>query len=315
MTRRTSAHERALVEAALDVSGRDTGGGRRRAPCPLCEAMRARRDTKLSIYMHADGGWTCFRCGAGGWMPWADRSKPREKVTLAHGDGLTWRSPPPGFVPLIGEDWEPDDPAFDAHRAYLRHRGVDPSTAKALFFGAVPTGYLRDHVIAPVLDETTDPPTWNGWVARRLHPSDDPFEPVYREPPGAPKGSYLYRQSALRQPSGVPVLIVEGVFDSTPFYPNAAATLTKTTPRLFRLIVDEARASGRPVVFVPDGDAWRLGDAYAMAARAEGIAAGSLRLPPRVDPDEINPDVIVGAAYESLDAAYPVPVGDHAAGL
>ncbi len=313
MSRPASPYDRALVESALDVRGKDTGGGRRRAPCPLCERVRGKADAKLSVYQHADGGWVCFRCGVTGWLPWATPSlrRPRAESTITlDAEGAPWRRPPTGFVPIYDLP-ALDDPAFDLHRAYVEHRGVDAAVARALFLGGCPSGFLADHIVVPVLDDSTSPPTWNGWVARVLYPSGDPGDPIYREPAGAPKGTYLYRQSVLRQPSDVPALIVEGVFDTMPLHPNAAATLSKMSPALFRLIVAECRASGRPVVFVPDGDAWRDGDAYAQAARAAGVQSGCVRLPPRVDPDEIPPEVTEAAAVESLTARFPVLVGDH----
>lgn len=308
MTRRASDYERALVEAALDVRGKDTGGGRRRAPCPMCERVRARADAKLSVYQHADGGWVCFRCGVTGWLSWATpRARAPAEVARPTIVGEAWKRPPAGFVPVFEGEAE-DDPAFDLCRDYVAHRGVPREVARALHLGATPSGFLRDHVVVPVLEDSPTGREWHGWVARTLRPAE-PGAPTYREPVGTPKGTFLYQQSALRAGSSVPAIVVEGVFDVMPLYPNGAATLTKMSPALFRVILAECRASGRPVVFLPDGDCWRDGDAYALAARAAGLRAGSVRLPPRTDPNEVPAELMEGAALDALASPHPVRIG------
>jgi len=307
-----SSADRALMVSALSVRGRDVGNGRKRAPCPLCERLRGKADHKLALYLHADGGWTCFRCGATGWLDGSRtsygthvRSALRTQVL---GDA-EWTRPPEGFTPLF-DGAGVGSSAFSMHRAYLDVRGVSPEIARLAGLGACPTGRLAWHLIAPVFREDPEAlpdravATWNGWVARDLFPEAHPGSPLYREPRGVPKGTFLYRQHALAIESSTPVYVVEGVFDALALWPDGVATLGKTTGRLFELLC----GARRPVVFVPDGDVWAQGDSYAMALRAYGVPAGSVRLPPRCDPDEVAEDVLRDAGMASLTAHYPVPV-------
>ena len=49
------------------------------------------------------------------------------------------------------------------------------------------------------------------------------------------------------------------------------------------------------------GDAWEEGWALAMRLRLHGMRAGSVRLPPRKDPDQVDPAWLRAAARASLD--------------
>ncbi len=44
----------------------------------------------------------------------------------------------------------------------------------------------------------------------------------------------------------------------------------------------------RPVAFMLDGDSWREAESLAMLLRFKGQHAGSVRLPPGLDPDEVD---------------------------
>ena len=100
------------------------------------------------------------------------------------------------------------------------------------------------------------------------------------------------------------MFVVEGVFDAIPMWPDGIAALGKVTGEQFTLLC----ASRRPVVFIPDGDAWRAGDGLMLALRAAGVDAGCIRLPPRVDPDEIPVGTLRAAGEVALREWTSVPV-------
>ena len=309
-----SRADRALVEAALSTSARDTGQGKTRVGCPLCERIRGKTDTKQSLYLHADGGWVCFRCAAAGWLPgtgsnaggaWAGHvgiDARTEVLDPTQADA--WKHAPEGFTELY-DDAGLESRSLQFHRDYLAHRGIDPHVAKLARIGGVVSGRLAGHVVVPVFapivrgvtaDRELD--QWWGWVARTLYPSPNPYAPVYREPAGAPKGTYFYRGEILAIETSSPAFVVEGVFDALPLWPDAVACLGKVVGAQFSLLC----ASRRPVVFIPDGDAWRAGDGLMLALRAAVVRAGCLRLPPKTDPDEIPVHVLRAASEASLSA-------------
>lgn len=304
---RLSSGDYALVTSVLTQRARNTGSGRARAGCPLCERIRGKADTKQSLYLHADGGWVCFRCGAAGWLPGTGSSsralQVRPETRTAVLDGEEWRQPPAGFAPLYEGDGLASL-ALDIHREYIAARGISDTIGRLAHLGGCVSGRCAWSVVAPVLDDSVTPPVWSGWVARTIYPPENPWEPVYREPLGCPKGTFLYRQSSLFVETDSPVYIVEGVFDALPLWPDGVAALGKVTGAQFSIL----RGARRPVVFVPDGDAWRAGDGFAFALRAAGVPAGCVRLPPRVDPDEVLPGALRDAALESLLRWSPVEV-------
>jgi DNA primase len=80
-----------------------------------------------------------------------------------------------------------------------------------------------------------------------------------------------------------PLFIVEGAFDALALWPDGLALLGKPSPPQIELLVE----CSRPVVVVLDGDAWEEGWALAQRIRFRGKRAGSIRLPPCTDPDEV----------------------------
>lgn len=191
--------------------------------------------------------------------------------------------------------------------------GLDTGVARASGLGACVSGPLAGYVVAPVLSPCGT--AWWGWVARLVVPHPDPDraaqQPTYRFAPGMPWHTYLDGEGILDVRTDVPAFVVEGFFDRLHLYPDGVATLSKpTAAQLERL----AR-SRRPVVFVPDGDAWEAAVYHAAMLRVRGVAAGVVRLPPRVDPDEVPEGVLRDAAYLALRSAGPVALApDDGAG-
>lgn len=298
MGRPLSPYEKRTVNTALERVG---VGARGRIECPLCVATRGRADLKKSLYLHPDGGWVCFRCGVTGWLPGSGSAGGSRCVFVdlpEHAGGPElWQQPPEGYRPLYENEYTED---LDVFREYLDVRGLDPLVARAMGLGGVTTGRHRGYVIAPVRDPDG---SWKGWVGRYAGVPPENL-PTYRYPPGMPWHTYLYRQEILSVPTALPALVVEGFLDALHLFPNAVATLGKMSPRQIQLLLN----SRRPVVLVPDGDAWERAEAQLPGLRAMGLEAGVLLLPPRMDPDEFPPGAVEAAAYESLKLDYALPL-------
>lgn len=298
MGRRVTLDERRIVEDALSHVPAGTAG---RAGCPLCEAVRGRRDVKKSLYLHADGGWVCFRCNATGWLPGtgpragADYAMRTVPMPVADPSAEAWRRPPPGFLPLY-EDPGDTLPGLDAHRAYLAWRGLDARVLREARVGGVRGGKLGARVVVPVF--APGGAEWWGWSARLIGPPRWEGEFTYRTPEAMPRTRLLYRQEILTVETSAPVFVVEGALKALHLWPHAVATLGKLTADQLRLLT----SARRPVVFLADGDAWGPTEPYTAALRAYGLSAGALRTPPKTDPNDY-PDglaVFLPLAFDAL---------------
>src|SRR5260370_38905495 len=124
-------YQRVLIDA---VQGRLRSGvnGRRRGPCPACEAA-GHVDRKLSFVIYPDGFFRCYRCQVYGHT---DGVLPTDGVGLPpYVPGPTLDGPPEGYLPI----WcEPAlSPAcFAPARAYLAQRGLGMRVARAAKLGA-----------------------------------------------------------------------------------------------------------------------------------------------------------------------------------
>jgi hypothetical protein len=286
------------------VSGaRPSSTGWVRGTCCWCEERVGKVDRKKCLGLSlTTGKWRCFRCGAEGRV----LALPGDLRDLAP-DVLEAREaaaamdPPDGFWPLFEEPGL-SSASLAAARRYLTAprgeggRGLDPDVLRDAGVGACVTGRYGGRIVVPVTgrDETTGEDIWYGWSSR---PWVKDSSLGYLYPRGMPLAELIYNPGFLRVETDVPGLVVEGVFDAHAFWPDAGATLGGTRePHLVALA--EAR---RPIVFVPDGDAWSAGWKNAMRLRFEGVRAGAVRLPPRVDPDEVPAADIWRAAEMSLD--------------
>lgn len=280
--------------------------GWQRGNCPRCEVKVGKADRKRCLGLHVPTGkWVCHRCGSRGYVRQtpealadaAARAAPEARRTAAAMER------PPGFWFLF--DGGPGSTAGStaAARRYLTApparggRGLDPAVLRDARVGACVTGPFVGRVVVPVLGTELDEDgeeVWFGWSSRAWVKDS---EVGYKYPAGMALSELIYNPAALHVVTDVPLMVVEGVFDAHALWPNACATLGGTRdPHLVAL--GEAR---RPVVMVPDGDAWEKGWIAAMRLRLEGARAGALKLPARVDPDEIPRDVLERAALASLD--------------
>jgi DNA primase len=133
-------------------------------------------------------------------------------------------------------------------------------------------------VVVPILSPDGE---WLGHVGRSWQ-KDAELPYLYGK--GLQRRETLYNAAALNVQTDKPVMVVEGVLDALALWPDAVAVLGKPSEPQIWALADAAR----PVAVVLDGDAWSEGEALAMTLRLEGQRAGSVRLPPKTDPDEVD---------------------------
>lgn len=283
----------ALIAEA--VRGRAPGAsGWIRFHCPLCEMKLGKTDKKLSGGLNARSFvYRCFKCDASGRL-----MNPPDEYDLADEEEEVeepnYVDPPEGFEPLSSHEGQRSI-VFAAARKYVqKKRGISAELTAIAGIGACLEGKFGGRVIVPVRDNNKG--AWQWFVGRTWA---DSWRRPYLYPAGT-RHNVLYNQCALSVETDEPVLVVEGVFDALSYWPHAVATLGKTTDAL----LDVLMTAKRPVVLVPDGDAWVEGLGAAMRMRLNGRRAGCLKLPPRVDPDELPRTLLREMALESL-CLYP----------
>jgi hypothetical protein len=198
--------------------------------------------------------------------------------------------PPEGFWALAREPGA-SAAALRPARDYLAGRGVGAFLIREAAIGACAVGPLQDRVVVPL---RSDEGHWLWWIARSIHTG---VSKKYMYPSGSRRG-LIYNHMALFVETDVPALVVEGCFDTFPYWPDAVALLGNATPEHL-LALSAAR---RPICVVLDGDAWEKGAALALQLRLNGQRAGCLRLPPKKDPDEMCVEEIRHLAGLSLNS-------------
>jgi len=268
--------EQELVEAAL-TDARQTVTGWLRCTCPFCMDRVGKQDKRQSLSVKP-GDWIyrCWRCHISGKL----KHEPTGADHLAQPerDLSEFDLGPPETFLLLGEGPGAQDFAGRAARRYLlEHRRVPRSTWRQAGIGYCRRGRAARRIVVPVhpLGSTE----WRGWVGRAWNPDVD-LRYVY--PPGMPRGQLLFNADALLVETTTPVLVVEGVFDALPHWPNAVACLGKPVESQVQMM----KGARRPLLVALDGDAWSEGAALAMRLNLSGKTAASLRLPPRKDPGD-----------------------------
>ncbi len=270
----SKASTRQAVERVLQTA-RSSLTGWYRGNCPECLARTGKADHKQALAINVRSGvFWCWKCGLKGRianapeLPPDDPRDPRDAIV----------EPPEGYVTLASEDGLTSlslEPARTyAEKRCPRDMWLDTG------IGACVRGPYAGRVIVPIRDE--DDHTWLGWVGRTWYPSDK----AYTYPKGMNRGNMLYNARALREETDEPLLVVEGVFDAIWLWPNAVAVLGKAS----ELQMEALATTSRPVVAVLDGDAWMEGYAMMQRLRLHGRVAGYVRLPPKLDPDEVPRD-------------------------
>lgn len=279
------------------VAGRRPNArGKVRTNCPFCETIVHKVDRKqcLEVSM-VSGWWKCYRCESEGHI---DRDElpfdPNTIVVQPKGEAPAVNLPE-GFVPL----WLPEGQtsfACAAARKYIRqHRvGVTQSILEQAKIGACVRGRFMGRVVVPIYKAGR----MVGYVGRAWR-KKHPMAYLYSE--GFSRSDTLYNEDALYVTTDEPVLVVEGVFDTFPFFPNAVAVLGKPSYDQVAMLCN----ARRPILIVFDGDAHAEATSLARQLRVVGKRAAALRLPPGVDPDECVDHVKQRAsdAFAETDAA------------
>jgi hypothetical protein len=119
-----------------------------------------------------------------------------------------------------------------------------------------------------------------GWVLRSFQNRG----PKYQNCPLMLRAACFFNEQAVYKPTSEPLVVVEGCFDALSRFPNGVAVLGSLSQwQRERLLL-----APRPVLIVPDGDAWEAGRMDAMELAHYGQTAGFLRLPAGKDPDEFS---------------------------
>ena len=251
-----------------------------RAVCPFCErAGHAGKKKNLDIDRKT-GWWVCWRCNKKGKI---DGWETDENVDLSIEPTVVLFDPPSSFVE-IGKAPGSKSILTLGSRTYAKRRGLSETSVVEAQAGQI----LRregeqdftGRLIIPILP-AEEQDQWLGWVGRDFTGEQE----TYKYPIGMSRGKILYNHRQVFVRTDVPILVVEGVLDVLPFWPNAVAVLGTFSQHQ----IDLLKEAKRPVLVALDGDAWRKGEALSMLLRMEGVDSGWLKLPPTKDPDEVIP--------------------------
>lgn len=310
---------RRLAQEALDDPRTKTSGQTARCPCLQCEGERGKRDGKLSMTVNLQStGFFCHRCGLSGFLDKEQgelNAKVREYLTgtvperttereFHHSldalrvDGRTaarWL-----YDPSEAYDWEEHDlreihndfskiekerhfTAKDRHDIVLFSEENKVSAVSFLILSGTEPSVNDDNGSYAVRHKNgyTLPGRLKGWVMRSINQDVYPG-PKYRNAPGMIRAECFFNERAVYKTSRKPLVVVEGCFDALSRGDDGVAVLGKLSHwQKERLI-----AAPRPVLIVPDGDAWEAGRMDAMEIAHYGQTAGFLKLPAGKDPDE-----------------------------
>jgi DNA primase len=110
------------------------------------------------------------------------------------------------------------------------------------------------------------------------------------------RGNTMFNLGRLQQKQNLPILVVEGWLDAVFLWPHAVAVLGM--PSTWQM--EQLARAPDPVVFVLDGDAWRTGEALSWRLKLDGRVSGFVKLPPTLDPDDLEPQVIFQQAAQAV---------------
>lgn len=294
----SSSAELELVRRAAQEIDRFGATGWGRAVCPLCPGRTGSPDRRGALGVDDRTGYFhCFRCAARGRID-VGRSE-KELAPPMPGERRRRRDDPPqdpelgppeDFTPL----WTGDGATsimLEPARAYLRRRGVAAQTIAEVRIGACLRGRAAGRVVVPVLD--LDGRTWLGWQARVWDRRSTAVR--YLSATGMDRESHVFNAAALAVETEDPVLVVEGIFDALPYWPDVVALLGKPSEGQIAALLSAAR----PIVVALDGDAWLEAEMLAARLELDGARATWVKLPPKRDPGDVNPARLAEAVRRS----------------
>jgi DNA primase len=278
------------AETAL-LSARRSGGGWWRAACPYCLDETGKPDKRQSLGLKPSiAFFQCFKCGARGRLRAISDAVLALEAKAVDRAPVPIKAPPDEYESITdGSNW--DSIFFRIPRSYLERRGVTRDIAASARIGVALDGRLAGRIIVPVLD--VDECTWLGYSARDY---TDKLDPRYRYPRGMARGVLLYNWAALYARTDAPLILVEGVFDALPYWPDCVASLGKPGDYHRRLLIE----STRPVAVCLDGDAHEEGWALSEYLRLHGSRSGSVQLPPGADPNTVEPSWLIEEARRCI---------------
>lgn len=327
----TWRERKALADEALADSRSRFTGTTARCPCPQCEGERGKRDNKLSLTVNLQSSmFYCHRCGLKGTgdieaaklyqqtreylgrdeetkedspavIEGRERAMWLELITQMHDRNLGQFIMPEFWgdenyrgrqgvyalsvdrnAPALIHDWQTGAFVGVGDHAEIRCAGfmLISSTLPSVAFG--PETLFHPETLFRGKRHL-------GWVLRDMTGG----QPKYANAKGMNRGELFYNEAALTRTTSEPLIVVEGCFDALSRWPNGIAALGKLTKGQKMLL----EMAPRPVLIVPDGDAWEAGRMDAMELAHHGQTAGFLRLPAGKDPDEYDQ-----AAWDKLVA-------------
>lgn len=258
-----------------------------RANCPFCDDRHSRGpDRSSSFGIHVTRlRYECYRCGITGRL--------REPLDAYVGEifdetqALKPVEVPAGYVPLVELK---KSLAFKRAVDYVLRRGLTWDLIEAWRIGASIEGREAGRVIVPVFNSDG---AWIWYVARAWSEQE---AQRYLYPIGT-RGGIMWNSEALSLHTNEPYLVVEGVFDAFPHWPNAGACLGKPNDEHLDLL----SSARRPVVVALDGDAWE--EAYAISRRLmlRGQESDYVHLLPKTDPGVTDPSVLRKMAIDAIE--------------
>lgn len=287
----------------LTLDRRPNNRGWVRFNCPACVEKTGKDDKRASAGLNTNtGGVNCFKCGLSGYLDGygtGPSGAAQERNTAQDWEPV---EQPPGFVFLDSSAGRRN--TYRRARQYMFNRGVPAEMWGPLGIGVCDAGTyvgydiekikvarrLNGRICVPVTESNG---VWRGYVGRAYY--DNAYR-KYQNAPGNWREGCVWNPRALLLDDPDPVLVMEGLFDALPSYPNAIALLGKPTTFQLALLL----ASVRPVVMCLDGDAWRLSRAVAFKLHLLGQRVGFVKLPPERDPNDLDPTHLMTAARESV---------------
>lgn len=302
----------AIIEGMLGNGRAAPGSAWIKLRCAFCPIVVGKEDSGRSFaYNRASSGYICFRCGVKGYLEGGTERFAHIPIGPTDTQLKALREPPLGYFPI----W-PGTPGFESPgaadaRAHLEKRGIPKElwTRAQIGYSSVKWEITKDEngadkakynlaygrVIVPFLGDGG----WMGWSGRSVL-KDAQKSDKYRLQKHP--DFVFYNHEAIYETTSEPVYVVEGVMDALAYWPNAVAVCGDVTEHQ----LDVLALARRPVVFVPDGDAWEKGLARMCRLRLDDVVCGCVRLPPKKDPDEVDRYALWEAARASLGSSREV---------
>lgn len=297
-----------MIESAM-LDAVHTSAGWWRTECPHCEDETGSADKRRSLAMFGGprntpedppiGYYKCWRCETKGFLADVDELQAADAVERLEkvDEPAPVMQLPDEFIPLSSGAM-----CVSPAGQYMARRGVGDEAVAEAYVGTALTGFWGGRIIVPLyaLELTPHNNAHSDWVLQGFVARDltgkSPMKYMY--PKGMQRGSTLFNLAALDKDTVDPLIVVEGVFDALPHWPNAVACLGKPTMAQHTLL----KRTTRPIVVIMDGDAWREGWALAQHFVISGKVAASVRLLAGKDPGDIPREVLWKMATEALDA-------------